>query len=90
MKAKDVYIVGYTVQGYDMRDDSSFEDFVVKMIPDRTVDIFVHIESEIFKEYRKLGFEVSNLYKEKIISVSPSKLYCCFKNGNFAELEEAK
>ena len=31
MKAKNVYVVGYTVQGYDMRDDCSFEDFVVKM-----------------------------------------------------------
>lgn len=75
MKAKDVYAVGYTVQGYDMRDDCSFEDFVVKMILDKTVDTFDHIESEILKEYRKLGFDVCHLYREKVYSVSPLDLY---------------
>lgn len=75
MKTKDVYVVGYTVQGYDMRDDCSFENFVVKMIPDKTVDTFDHIESEISKEYRKLGFEVCHLYREKVFSVSPFDLY---------------
>lgn len=75
MKTKDVYAVGYAVQGYDMRDDCSFEDFVVKMIPDKTVDTFVHIESEISKEYRKLGFDVCHLHREKVFSVSPFDLY---------------
>lgn len=85
MELKNVYVVGYTVQGQNLKDVYYFEDFVVKVIPDKTIDAFECIESEIKKEYQELGYIVDDLLREEVYSFSPIELYCHLNHSDATE-----
>ncbi len=83
MKKNNMLLVGFTVQGYDLRDGSCFEDFTAKVISGSIPDA----EHEICREYGKLGFTDLNIIREETFEFNPVNLCHFFKTGNFEDLE---
>lgn len=83
MKKNNMLLVGFTVNGYDLRNYSYFEDFTAKVISGSISDA----EHEIYREYSKLGFELTSIIREEIFEFNPVNLHHFFKFGNFEDLE---
>lgn len=83
MKKNNMLLVGFTVQGYDLRDASYFEDFTAKVISSSISDT----EHEIYREYAKLGFTDLSIISEERFEFNSTNLHHFFKNGNFEDLE---
>ncbi|MDO5403779.1 MAG: hypothetical protein Q4F11_10115 [Eubacteriales bacterium] len=82
MKKNNMLLVGFTVQGCDLRDGSTFEDFTAKVISSSISDA----EHEIYREYGKLGFTDLSITREDIFEFNLSSLHHFFKSGNFKDL----
>ena len=83
MKKNKMLLVGFTVNGYDPRDDSYFEDFTARVISSSITDA----EHEIYREYGKLGFKDISIIRGETFEFNPVNLHHFFKNGNFEDLE---
>lgn len=83
MKKNNMLLVGFTVQGCDLRDGSCFEDFTAKVISSSISDA----EHEIYREYGKLGFTDLSVTREDTFEFNPATLHHFFKSGNSEALE---
>lgn len=83
MKKNNMLLVGFTVQGYDLRDGSGFEDFTAVVVSGSIIDV----EYGLICLYRKRGFELTSVIREETFAFNSTNLHHFFKNGNFEDLE---
>lgn len=69
------HVAGFNVVGTDLRDDSSFEDFTVKVLPDLKTQTLNKTMDEIILDYRKYGYDEINVYFESSFISDSMDLY---------------
>ncbi|SDP87274.1 hypothetical protein SAMN04515624_14815 [Eubacterium maltosivorans] len=82
MKKNNMLLVGFTVQGLDMRYGSVMEDFTAEVVSGSIIDTEYHL----ICKYRKMGFELTSIIREEIFEFNPVSLHHFFKSGNFKDL----
>lgn len=69
------HVAMFNVNGIDLRDDSSFEDAIVKVLPDVSTGTLNKAMDEIILDYQRYGYDEVEVYFQSSFIVDSMDLY---------------